>query len=680
MSFNDELDVLDQAQTEAGIEADRLELEGVDRRRFLFTSLVATAATTFGFGATALAQTPPTPPATGGRGGGGGQGQGTPPVPLGNGEPISWTFQPYPQGTGALMEKLIRERGAAAFARSTFIVDKWVGAVPTNADDIAFLPAHRLSALIKEKKLTSTALTRIYLDRLKKYDPVLLCAVTIMEEQGMAEAAKADAEIKAGKYRGPLHGIPYGIKDLFSTKGVRTTWGAGDFENRIIDEDADVVVRLREAGAVLIAKLSTGLFAQGDQWYRGRTNNPWDIRRGSSGSSAGPSSATAGGCVAFGIGTETSGSIVSPARECGLSALRPTFGRVSRHGGMVLAWSQDRVGPICRTVEDCAMVFNVIHGVDPKDPSTVMTPFQFDRSIKLSSLRIGVDAGAPKEFIDVLKELGAVPKEIGARPGGAGGGFGAESAAAFDFYVQAKAKEFGVDLATLPEPARGGGAGRGGAAGPAAGRAADRDRYDRYDRYDGYDGYDRYDGSRGRGGRRRRSREFGTRHEHGGSHAMDERALWARVRLHPAAAPASDSHQPDVGAAERLRHVRAWHRLRRRAARANRASLRRRAVQVRFANNGWRRRWTRRGGGGCSGRSGCGGRDADTDAHDASHATRRLQQAADLLGDRGELVQRRQDSFSRASVPNADGVAQEPPHDVTDQISRSHGEETEARR
>src|SRR5215510_15175508 len=155
----------------------------------------------------------------------------------------------------------------------------------------------------------------------------------------MAEAAKADADLKAGKYHGPLHGIPYGVKDLFSTKGVRTTWGSKDFEDRIIDEDAEVVVRLRDAGAVLIAKLATGRFASGDNWYRGQTKNPWNTARGSSGSSAGPSSATAAGCVAFGIGTETQGSIVSPATECGLSALRPTFGRVTRHGGMVLAWS-----------------------------------------------------------------------------------------------------------------------------------------------------------------------------------------------------------------------------------------------------------------------------------------------------------------------------------------------------
>src|SRR5262249_2468644 len=288
---------------------------------------------------------------------------------------------------------------------------------------------------------------------------------TIMEDSAMAEAAKADADLKAGKYHGPLHGIPYGVKDLFSTKGVRTTWGSKDFENRVIDDDAEVVVRLREAGAVLVAKLATGLFAQGDQWYRGRTNNPWDIRRGSSGSSAGPASATAAGCVAVGIGTETSGSIGSASRECGLSALRPTFGRVSRYGGMVLAWSQDRVGPLCRTIEDCGMVFNTIHGVDPKDPGTVTTPFHFEPNIKLASVRIGVDAQAPKEFVDKLTELGAKPTPIAARPQMQGGGLGVESAAAFDEYVHMKAKELGVDLATLPEPPQGRGGGFGGGGG-----------------------------------------------------------------------------------------------------------------------------------------------------------------------------------------------------------------------
>ena len=368
---------------------------------------------------------------------------------------------PYPGGTGALMEKMVKEHGAKAFDRSPFAVEKWTGAVPTSDEAIAFLPAHRLSALIKARKITSVRLTTIYLERLKRLNPILLCAVTIMESQALAEAARADAEIAAGKYRGPLHGLPYGVKDLFNTKGVPTTWGTADFETRIIDEDADVVVRLRNAGAVLIAKLSTGLFAQNDQWFRGRTNNPWNLTQGSSGSSAGPSSATAAGCVAFGIGTETQGSIVSPAIRCGLSALRPTFGRVSRAGGMVLAWSQDRVGPICRSIEDCAMVFNAIHGVDANDPSTVMTPFTFDRSIKLASLRVGVDPSAPKELVEKLKELGMKPKDIGARPtvpGIGGGGLNVEYAAAFDEYVQRKAKEIGLDLNTVITPTTGGAA------------------------------------------------------------------------------------------------------------------------------------------------------------------------------------------------------------------------------
>ena len=465
MSIHDDLELLDQTETDLGPVAEFVEESaGIGRRDFMFFSLVTAAATTFGFGSRALAQGP---------GGGAPPQAAPPPPPLGNGEPISWTFQPYPGGTGALMEKLIREKGAAAFQRSTFVVDKWTGPVPTSPDEIAFLPAHRLSALIQARKITSTQLTKIYLDRIKRLDPTLLCAVTIMEEQAMAEAARADAELKAGKSRGPLHGIPYGVKDLFSTKGVRTTWGSKDFENRVIDEDAEVVVRLRNAGAVLMAKLATGLFAQGDQWYRGRTNNPWDLRRGSSGSSAGPASATAAGCVAFGIGTETSGSIVSPARECGLSALRPTFGRVSRYGGMVLAWSQDRVGPLCRSIEDCAMVFNAIHGVDPKDPGTVMTPFRFDPNIKLASVRIGMDASAPKELVDTLRELGASPTPLGPRPSLAGGGaLGAESAAAFDEYVQMKAKELGIDLATIPEPQRGGGRGAGGG-GAGGGRGTD---------------------------------------------------------------------------------------------------------------------------------------------------------------------------------------------------------------
>jgi Asp-tRNA(Asn)/Glu-tRNA(Gln) amidotransferase A subunit family amidase len=358
--------------------------------------------------------------------------------PLGNGEPPAIEFQAYPGGTGAYLEKLAKERGRGSFERVKFQVEPWKGAVPTSEEEIAFLPVHRLSALIQARKITSVALTNIYLERLKKFDPTLLCAVTIMEGQAREAAQQADAEIKAGRYRGPLHGIPWGVKDLFSTKGVRTTWGSENFENRIIDEDAEIVVRLREAGAVLIAKLATGMFAQDDQWYRGQTKNPWNLTQGSSGSSAGPASATVAGCVGFGIGTETVGSIVSPARRCGMSALRPTFGRISRYGGMVLAWSMDKVGPLCRTIEDCALVFNTIHGADEKDPATVTAPFQWERNPDLAKLRIGFDEQAPKDFVNKLRELGAQPKPMPARPNPRGmNALTVETAVAFDFYVAA---------------------------------------------------------------------------------------------------------------------------------------------------------------------------------------------------------------------------------------------------
>lgn len=460
MRIPDDPVALEQCESDPG-DPGRADARGMDRRTFMLMSLAATAAGTVGVDP-ARAQTAGAPAQ---------QQPPQPPVPLGNGEPPALQFQPYPGGTGAMMEKLARERGRAAFDRSEFTVEPWRGPAPASDDEIAFLPAHRLAALIKARSLSSARLTDIYLARLKRLNPILLCAVTIMEEQARAEAAKADAEIKAGRYLGPLHGLPYGLKDLFSTRGVPTTWGAADFENRIIDEDAEIVVRLRKAGAVLIAKLATGLFAQNDQWFRGRTNNPWNPAQGSSGSSAGPASATIAGCVAFSIGTETQGSIVSPSIRCGASALRPTFGRVSRYGGMVLAWSMDRVGPICRTIEDCAMVFHAIHGVDEKDPSTVTAPFRFERNIALASLRIGVDSNAPKEFVAKLTELGAKLREVGPRPtvaGMGGGALGVEGAAAFDAYVQRKAKETGLDLANLPEPAGRGGGERGGAAGGGA--------------------------------------------------------------------------------------------------------------------------------------------------------------------------------------------------------------------
>ena len=484
---HDELDLLDQAQQDAERLADDMGITNeVDRRHFVFISLATAAASTFGFGARAMAQ------GVGGRGGAPGQGQQpqAPPVPLDNMEGVSWTFQPYPGGTGALLEKTYREKGVAAFerqpfawtknAKGAFYIAPWGSApLPSSDEEIAFLPAHRLAAAIKAGKLTSTRLTKIYLERLKRLNPTLLCAVTIMEEQGLADAARMDEELKAGKYRGPLHGIPWGVKDLFAVKGTPTTWGAQDFDTRVIDEDSEVVVRIREAGGVLIAKLATGQFAQGGTWYRGTTKNPWNLSRSSSGSSAGPASGTAAGCVAFGIGTETSGSITSPTTECGLSALRPTFGRVSRYGGMVLAWSQDRVGPITRTVEDAAMVFNVIHGASEKDPGTITMPFHFDSNIDLAGVRVGVRAQRNPDanldaFVAKLKELGARTHELQNPPTvpGSQGGINVESAAAFDSYVQMKAKELGMDmetvLTTFGRQNRGGGGRAGGPSGPGA--------------------------------------------------------------------------------------------------------------------------------------------------------------------------------------------------------------------
>jgi len=445
--MTDPRDLLAQAEADlAAIDHDPAGT-GVDRRQFLFYSLVSAAAAHFG-AAAAGAQ----PPA--GRGGAGGTLQAQPPVPLGNGEAPALQFMPHPGGTGALMEQLVRERGAAAFARAPFTVTPWTGAVPADDETLAFLPAHRISALIKARKLTSRRITDIYLARLERLNPTLNCVVTLMAASARAEADRCDAELKAGKDRGPLHGVPYGLKDLFATKGVPTTWGSPDFKDQVFDYDAEIVVRLREAGAVLLAKLSTGLYAQNDWWYGGRTSNPWNLSQGSSGSSAGPGSAAAGGCVAFAIGTETQGSIVSPSIRCGLSALRPTYGRVSRHGGMVLSWSQDRVGPMCRTIEDCAMVFSVLHGADPKDASTLTMPFRFDRTLALGSLRVGVDPAAPKAFVEKLQALGMRPTPIGARPsvpGMQGGGLNVEYAAAFDFFVQRKAKEIGLDLNALPE-------------------------------------------------------------------------------------------------------------------------------------------------------------------------------------------------------------------------------------
>lgn len=377
-----------------------------------------------------------------------------PPVPLSNGEPPALQFQAYPGGTGALVERLWREHGDAVFASTPIEIPPWEGPVPTREEDIAFLPVAKQAALLRERRITSSELTEIYLARLRRYDPVLLSAVTILEERAREEARRADRELAAGRWRGPLHGIPYGLKDLFSVAGAPTTWGAADFRDQVIDEDADVVLRLREAGAVLLAKLATGEFARGDQWYRGRTRNPWNAAEGSSGSSAGPASATAAGCVAFAIGTETRGSIVSPARRCGLSALRPTFGRVSRYGGMVLAWSMDKVGPMCRTIEDCALVFQAIHGASERDPASLTAPFRFERSPDLTQLRIGFTEDAPAAFLRTLTELGARLQPMNPLPLGRADQLAVESAAAFDFHVAPGGREPEPLPAGLPQAER----------------------------------------------------------------------------------------------------------------------------------------------------------------------------------------------------------------------------------
>lgn len=355
--------------------------------------------------------------------------------PLGNGEPPALQFQAYPGGTGALLERLWKEHDGAPFARTEIDLQPWTGAVPTSEEEIAFLPAHRLGALIRAGHLTSVELTEIYLERMRRYDPVLMCAVQILDGRGREEAQEADRELRAGTWRGPLHGVPYGVKDLFAVSGSRTAWGSDAFQDQVLDFDSEIVVRLREAGAVLIAKLATGEFAQGDRWFRGQTLNPWNTDEGSSGSSAGPGSATAAGLVGFAIGTETQGSIVSPSRRNGLSALRPTHGRVSRHGGMVLSWSMDKPGPMCRTIEDCAHVFNAIHGSDEKDPGSLTAPFRFDRAPDLSELTIGYTPDAPEAFLEALTRLGAAPTPMADLPSGSSNAISVESAAAFEYHI-----------------------------------------------------------------------------------------------------------------------------------------------------------------------------------------------------------------------------------------------------
>jgi Asp-tRNA(Asn)/Glu-tRNA(Gln) amidotransferase A subunit family amidase len=260
---------------------------------------------------------------------------------------------------------------------------------PANIEDLAFASVVELGHLLKTRKVTSVELTEMYLGRLHKYNDKLNCVVTFLDETALAQAKHADAEIAAGRHRGPLHGIPWGAKDIIAVKGFKTTWGSGAYKDQVIDEDASVIEMLRDAGAVLVAKVTSGELAQGDQWFGGQTKNPWNLEQGSSGSSAGPASATAAGCVAFGIGTETSGSILSPSGRCGISGLRPTFGRVSRYGVMALSWTQDRLGPLCRYAEDCAVVMSAIAKPDGRDLSVSEIPFNWNAKLDIRKLRVG---------------------------------------------------------------------------------------------------------------------------------------------------------------------------------------------------------------------------------------------------------------------------------------------------
>jgi Asp-tRNA(Asn)/Glu-tRNA(Gln) amidotransferase A subunit family amidase len=322
---------------------------------------------------------------------------------------------------------------------------------PANLEDAAFWPVRHLAELVRTRQVTSLELTEMYLARLHRYNGLLNNVVTFLDDYGRAEAKRADAEIAAGKYKGPLHGIPWGAKDIISVKGHKTTWGSAPFKDQVLDYDATVVEQLRDAGAVLIAKVTTGELAGGDNWFGGQTKSPWDPAQGSSGSSAGPSSATAAGCVAFGIGTETSGSILSPSARCGLAGLRPTFGRVSRYGVMALSWTQDRLGPICRYAEDTAIVMQAIAKPDGRDMSVTDVPFNWNATFNIKALKVGIiqesfdeitNASAKanaEKMLATFKSLGVtqfIPITVPNFTTGTGG-FGPERTAYFEEHARA---------------------------------------------------------------------------------------------------------------------------------------------------------------------------------------------------------------------------------------------------
>lgn len=367
---------------------------------------------------------------------------------LGNAVPPAIVFNPVPPG-------MTLPSGGQPMRRAPV-----AAAMPSTDEELAFLPVTHLAKLIETRQVRPSELTELYLARLRRYDPALHCVVSFTEDIARRQARQADEEIAAGVYRGPLHGIPWGAKDLLAVRGTRTTWGASPYRRQTIDADATVYERLTEAGAVLVAKLSMGALASGDRWFGGRARNPWNTEQGASGSSAGSGAATAAGLVGFAIGTETRGSIISPSTRNGVTGLRPTFGRVSRHGAMALSWTMDKIGPMCRAAEDCALVFDAIRGPDGRDNSVIDAPFDWDAEADLAGLRVGYlraafdesaiedDPDDPERAtrarqtlannraaLDTLRGLGVTPAPLDLPdvPAGAIGFIlGVEAAAAFD--------------------------------------------------------------------------------------------------------------------------------------------------------------------------------------------------------------------------------------------------------
>ena len=378
-------------------------------------------------------------------------------VPLPNAVPPAVQFDPVLPGM-----TLPSDRRPIRYTRESAVRR------PANLEEVAFWPVTKLAELVRSRQVLPSELTEMYLARIQRYDPQLHAVVTLTADRAREQAARLDAELHEGEYRGPLHGIPWGAKDLLATRGYPTTWGASPYREQVIDVDATVVERLDAAGAVLIAKLTMGALAQGDRWFGGMTRNPWNPEEGSSGSSAGPGSATAAGLVGFAIGTETLGSIVSPSTRNGVTGLRPTFGRVSRHGAMALSWSMDKIGPMCRSVEDCALVLDAIHGADGRDPVARDVPFNWNAERPLSEIRIGWfrsafertnDAGERNEFdaaalaamrriVPNMVEV-ELPLEEYPLQAISGSVLGVEAAAAFDELTRSNRDEL-----LVPEPER----------------------------------------------------------------------------------------------------------------------------------------------------------------------------------------------------------------------------------